>query len=322
MSRTESTPKFPRGHPSFASPRVSIGLPVYNSERFLAEALDSLLAQTFEDFELVISDNASTDRTPEICSSYAARDRRIRYYRTAQNRGASWNHERVFRLSRGEYFKWAAYDDICAPQYIQRCVEILDRMPSVVLCYAGTVLIDEHGKCLRRYSGSYNATSPKAHERFRSILYHFGVSDPMYGVIRAHALAMTRLLGHYVAADLVLLAELALLGEFYEVPEHLFLRRDHPHKSGRANPSLAAIAAWYDPANRGRVPLPTWRLFFETLSSIKRSQTPYSEKFHCYGYMVKWFRWNLKDLKSELSMWIKYEVKYLKQRGCINDTSR
>lgn len=305
-----------------ATPRVSIGLPVYNGERFLAEALDSLLSQSFADFELIISDNASTDRTPEICRSYAAQDGRIRHYRTAQNRGAAWNHERVFRLSRGEYFKWAAHDDLCAPPYIQRCVEILDRRPAVVLCYAGTVLIDERGKPLRRYSGAYNASSSRAHERFRGILYNFGVSDPMYGVIRAKALAMTRLLGHYVASDLVLLAELALLGEFYEIPEHLFWRRDHPHKSGRANSTVVDLATWYDPANRGRVQLPTWRLFFETLRSIRRSQTTYAEKLHCYGYMTKWFRWNFSDLKSEFLTAVKHQLRCLPHRSCTNDTSR
>src|SRR2546426_6424374 len=121
--------------------RVSIGLPVFNCDPLLRQAVDSLLTQTYSDFELVISDNASTDGTEAICREYAAKDHRVRYYRGERNRGAVWNWNRVFELSGGEYFKWAAHDDLCAPDYVERCVEVLDRDPSVVLCYAETVLI-------------------------------------------------------------------------------------------------------------------------------------------------------------------------------------
>src|SRR5512139_3267591 len=119
-------------------PRVSIGVPVYNGENFLKDALDSLLAQTFKDFEIVIADNVSTDQTEEICRSYAAKDARIRYYRNETNIGAGPNHNRVFELSRGEYFKWVCHDDMCAPEFLERCIEVLDRDPSVVLCHAET----------------------------------------------------------------------------------------------------------------------------------------------------------------------------------------
>ena len=107
-------------------PRVSIGMPVFNGENYLAEALDSLLTQTFSDFELIISDNASTDKTEEICRAYAVRDQRIRYFRNQENLGASRNYNRVFELSSGEYFKWAAHDDLCAPEFLGRCVDVLD----------------------------------------------------------------------------------------------------------------------------------------------------------------------------------------------------
>ena len=99
-------------------PRVSIGLPVYNGENFLEFALDSILGQTFQDFELIISDNASTDATESICRRYAAKDSRIRYYRNPNNQGAAQNYNRVFALARGEYFKWAAHDDVCKPNYL------------------------------------------------------------------------------------------------------------------------------------------------------------------------------------------------------------
>ena len=108
------------------SPRLSIGLPVYNGERYLAEAFDCFLAQTFQDFEIIVCDNASTDHTAEICRSYAERDPRIRYYRNGKNLGAIPNFNRVFELSRSPLFKWAAHDDLYHPRYMETCIRILD----------------------------------------------------------------------------------------------------------------------------------------------------------------------------------------------------
>ncbi len=130
------------------SPRVSVGLAVYNGENFIRAAIDSILAQTFTDFELVISDNASTDKTQEICLEYAAKDGRIRYYRCERNMGAAWNQNRVFELSRGEYFRLAAHDDVIAPEYLAKCVEVLDQNPSVVLCHSWTKAINDQGEVI------------------------------------------------------------------------------------------------------------------------------------------------------------------------------
>ncbi len=131
------------------TPRVSVGLAVYNGENYLREAIDSILAQTFTDFELILSDNASTDKTQEICLEYAAKDKRIRYYRNDQNIGGIRNQIRTVELSRGEYYKLAAHDDVCAPDFLEKCVEVLDRDPSVVLCYPKTKIIDENGNFLK-----------------------------------------------------------------------------------------------------------------------------------------------------------------------------
>ena len=135
-------------------PRVSVGLPVYNGERYLRLAIDSILAQTFEDFELIISDNASTDHTEEICREYAARDPRVIYIRQPRNRGGAWNFNHVVELARGEYLKWAAHDDVLAPTFLKECVAALDRLPGTVLASPRTVKIDESGK---RESAGYTA---------------------------------------------------------------------------------------------------------------------------------------------------------------------
>ena len=102
--------------------RVTIGLPVYNGETYLEETLDSILNQTYTEFELIISDNGSSDGTRLICEEYAAKDDRIKYYRSVKNLGAAPNYNRAFELSSGEYFKWADYDDPLAPEFLSKCV--------------------------------------------------------------------------------------------------------------------------------------------------------------------------------------------------------
>jgi len=271
-------------------PYVSIGLPVYNGERFLTETLDSLLAQTFENFELVISDNASTDRTQEICEDYAAKDRRIRYYRNDQNLGAVRNYNRVFELSTGKYFKWAAHDDLCAPVLIKRCVEVLDGEPSVVICYARANIIDERGRHQKDYDDLMDLRSPNPHERFRDYLFRpAGLCNALMGMIQVSELRKTPLIGNYIMSDRVLLGELALRGKICELSERLFYRRLHPEQGQWANQTRSALAAWYDPANRKRFVWPTkWKHFFEYIDCIRRVPLSWHEQIWCYSYMMKW----------------------------------
>jgi len=278
-------------------PYVSIGLPVYNGERFLTETLDSLLAQTFENFELVISDNASTDRTQEICEDYAAKDRRIRYYRNDQNLGAARNYNRVFELSTGKYFKWAAHDDLCAPQYLERCVEVLDRKPSVVVCPPKPIYIDENGEKylyqnIKDYDDYLDFNSPRPHKRFHDYLFRPADRwNAIFGVIQASELKKTPLIGSYVLSDQVLLGELALRGEIYRVPEPLFFRRDNLHlqTAMMKTHSAKVYAVWFDPANRERSVLPTkLKAFFEYLCAIRRVRMSWHERTWCYLYTMKW----------------------------------
>src|SRR6202011_3838576 len=127
-------------------PTVSIGLPVYNGERYLRETLDSILAQTYHDFEVIISDNGSTDATEQICREYTARDSRIRYHRSAVNRGAAWNYNNVTALSNGKYIKHAAADDLLMPTYLERCVATLEHDQSMTVCHSRSKFIDEDGR--------------------------------------------------------------------------------------------------------------------------------------------------------------------------------
>jgi glycosyltransferase involved in cell wall biosynthesis len=285
-------------------PRVSIGLPVFNGEKYLAEALDSILAQTYANFELIISDNASTDSTEEICQAYAARDQRIHYVRNEKNLGASENFNRVFKLSSGVYFKWATHDDSCASTFLERCVEVLDRDPSVVLCYTRAQVIDEHGVVLLDYDAKPGVSSPEPRERFYECIC---VRHPqitivpvmVFGLIRASTLKKTRLIGNYTSSDGVLLGELALRGRFYEVPEFLFSYRRHREQSCMAY-GRYRVGAWYDPRKAGKITFPHWRLLIEHFNSVGRVLRSWYERVRCYVYLFWWARMTWKGLAKDL----------------------
>lgn len=230
-------------------PRVSIGMPVYNAATFIREAIDSILAQSYQDFELIITDNASTDETQAICTAYAAQDDRVRYHRNSENIGANSNFNFVFTLARGEYFKWAAHDDVLAQTYLERCVAALDADPNVVLAHSETRLIDNNGNELTipegknyvkdaegkvifvgRDSKERKLSSQRAHERFAGVL-RTGWCYEVFGVIRRDALSQTPLLRPFYGADKVLLAELGAMGLFAMIDEELFYNRRHPEQS-------------------------------------------------------------------------------------------
>lgn len=281
-------------------PHLSIGLPVFNGENYLAGALESLLAQTYGDFEIVISDNASTDGTESICRACEALDQRIRYYRNGRNRGSAWNFNQVFALSSGEYFKWAAHDDLCAPEYLERCVEVLDRDPSVVLCHTRSRVIDEQGRGLEDYNARLNTGSPRPRDRFHDLILVRNRCYEANGVIRANALGATRLMGNYPVADRILLAELAFQGRFHEVLEYLFFPRSHPAQSVQALPTQHLRAVWFDPDQVGRIVLPEWRTFLEYCRAIHRASLVWSERAWCYLYLAQWVRHYRKRMGDDL----------------------
>ncbi|HEX7447203.1 MAG TPA: glycosyltransferase family 2 protein [Pirellulales bacterium] len=304
-------------------PRVSIGVPVYNGQNYLAEALDCLRAQTFDDLEIVISDNGSTDRTEDICRAYAARDRRIRYHRQHSNRGAGWNFSEAFRLARGEYFKWAAHDDLCAPTFIERCVERLDADPGLVLCSARAAVIDAEGDSVGDDSPSDQAHvdfqgvslameakrlrcvgSQRASRRYLGVLVHSLRCYEVFGLIRADAMRRTGLHRPYNGAEKVFLAELALLGRFAELDETLFFSRWHDQRFS-ANRSAAAQARHMDPRAARRVALPRQlRSSWGYLSLIPKSHLPRLEKIGCllaFGrYLLQPAKWRRAIVEAAL----------------------
>lgn len=228
---------------SLKTPKLSLGLPVYNGEEFLEKALDSLLAQTFQDFEIVICDNASSDRTEEICRGYAERDGRIRYHRNENNIGSHGNFIRALELCTAPYFRWVPHDDAYEPTCLEKCVDALDDNPDAILAYTNMAVIDGNDErfWLDEKTGLYSnadgleffddppglAESIHPEIRFRDVLKEVSNCQQLLGVLRRDAVMKTGLSRSYYGWDKVMLADLALLGRFHQIQEPLFLKRIH-----------------------------------------------------------------------------------------------
>lgn len=270
-------------------PRISIGMPVYNGERYLAKALDSILAQTYTDFECVISDNASTDGTQELCLIYAARDQRIRYFRNERNLGAAPNYNRAFELSSGVYFKWADYDDEIAPSLLERCVAVLDQSPEVVLSFPRARIIDENGNVLGDHVYKADAGSPDVRTRFRNLVRNPDMGFEISGLLRADTIRQTGLHRSFPSSDLVFLAELALHGRFHEIPESLFFPRYHPEQSTKGAGAVERDrVTFFDTANAGRILLPKWQYLFGYMEAISNSPLGRRDRSYCYRQLIPW----------------------------------
>lgn len=269
-------------------PQVSIGLPVYNGENFLKEALDSILSQTYEDFELIISDNASTDGTADICGDYADRDARIRYIRQEKNIGAAPNFNSLFQVATGEYFKWAAHDDLIAPAYLEQCVKVLNSDHSVVLCTSKAQVIDRNNVICEAYDSDFNYNLEMPQERFGQLIqFHQNRCYEIFGVIRCSALRNTALIGSYTNGDGILLAHLGLRGRFVELPEYLFYPRRHPDQSQRIIHDKKLYDEWFDPLNRNNTNFPYWRIICEYANIVNKEPLLKSTKFACYFHIIR-----------------------------------
>lgn len=280
-----------------ANPRLSIGLPVYNGENYLEETLSSILDQDFEDFELLISDNASTDLTGDICRRFAAQDTRIRYLRQDTNVGAAENYNIVFREASGDLFKWATHDDLLFPGFLRRCVDALDQDPGAVLAYPHFVPIDTSGNRGPVEDPRPELSSLDPAIRFKRVIWQEKIwrrnnTYPIFGVIRAEAIRKTRLHGGYTGSDRVFLAELALQGRFHEVPEALFGYRFHDQQSMALEGSGGLLGhareGWFDPSRADVITFPAWRRSSEYATAVLRSPLRGSEKLRCLGVLGSW----------------------------------
>lgn len=285
------------------APRVSIGLPVFNGERYLSNTIDSILAQSFTDFELIVSDNASTDRTGEICRAYAQRDARVRYVRNGRNLGAGPNYDNCFHKARGTYFKWAAHDDSLAPDYLAKTVAALDAAPDAVLCTVGITEIGPHDEVLRTYRNSFpGVASPNPAARFGAVIHARHQCEDFFGLYRRAALVGSGLHDNYSGSDRVLLAEMALRGPWVSVPDPLFLHREHEGRYTRAILLLdrRQAALWQDStlldaaaaaARRRRQPSTQFHLviYRKYLHLVRKNVRSPAARAACYWQLARWW---------------------------------
>lgn len=201
-------------HEMHPVPRVSIGMPVYNGEPFLKDALDSLLGQSFRDFELILSDNASTDGTEVICRGYAARDQRIRYTRQPANLGAAANFKFVLDEARGKYFMWAACDDTRSPDFIELNYRFLSENPAYV---ASTSPTGFEGRSAESQNLETFALDGGLFERFIQFFRHCWVSHGIfYSLVRTDILRGCEIIGQsFIAADWAIDLFLASKGKIH-----------------------------------------------------------------------------------------------------------
>ncbi len=245
----------------------------------------SILAQTFRDFELVISDNASTDSTEEICRSYLARDSRIHYHRNETNIGGANNENLTFKMSIGQYFRLAAHDDICGPDLIKNLVQALDNNPDAVLALSSIMRINEFGERLDVVKRT-NATEGSAAKRFSSLTNRVHDCEATYGLIRSDILRQTDLELNYPDSDRTFLCQLSLYGKFVFVDEVLFFKRIHPQMSTQVYTDWRARMAWFGQTSEKEITLPQWMQFFHFMSIISRAPISAGEKIKCYAHML------------------------------------
>lgn len=286
------------------TPRVSVGVPVFNGENYLEETLVSISEQSFEDYELIISDNCSTDGTEAICRSHAARDRRIRYVRQAENLGAAPNHNAVLHVARAPLFKWQAHDDLLDRDFLAKSVAALDGAPWAVACITGARRIDDTGREITRWlSPLFGTESPRPAERFGAILGRFYCHwTEIFGLMRRDALTATMMHRAFRGSDIAVLAELALIGPFVRLDEYLFIHRDHANRYYRtADQDPDAVTAWYDPKHRSGT-WHKWALYGSHLAAIERQPHSRVERLRCYGQVARsmgmWV--NLKGLARDV----------------------
>lgn len=305
------TPKIRKG------PTLSIGLPVYNGQNYLDQAVAAVLGQRYTDFELILCDNASTDRTQAICEAFAAADPRVRYERSETNLGLVRNFNRAFELSTGRYFKWLSHDDLLGPEFLQQCIDQLEADPSLSVCCTSVAVIDADGYMLETEENTRNnrrdplgitrlrdAPGPergledgRVSHRHRGVLLHSTRCYEEFGVIRASAIRSTPLRGYYPGSEKVFLTELALLGKIKVLPDIGMFMRVHDDRLSSQAASCDRRALYLTPSDKRKrswLP-PQVRCAVGYAGAVLRQPMPLRERLGCL--------WNIARFCLQFRKW-------------------
>jgi glycosyltransferase involved in cell wall biosynthesis len=279
---------------------------VYNGQDFVADAIQCVLAQTVSDFELIISDNDSTDQTVSICRQFAAIDPRIRVHCNDRNLGVAPNYNRVFELSSGRYFKWITHDDLFAPTFVETCLDALQSDDRAVLTFPSFGFVDASGRRIRSQNVSdLSVTGATAALRVKRLMTLEGVGEDIYwcqyGLMRRETLQGTSLMGPYNGSDQTLLLELALKGELKQVPGELFQRREHAAASTlRTKWTTLDRASFVFAGDQRSIVFPYFRMLKEHLACLLAFRMPIRERVSCSIAVLNRFRRQWKYFVNEL----------------------
>jgi glycosyltransferase involved in cell wall biosynthesis len=291
------------------TPRLSIGMPIYNGAETIADSLDSLLAQTFTDFELIVSDNASTDNSVEIVQRYQRQDARIRLIRQPVNLGANGNFSAVVDAAQGTYFKWTTCSDLCSPHFLQASVDLLDRHPEVVLAAPTTLLFESDPAQHQAYDGDIEVRGNLPSERFVQLIRKLKFNNAMNGVIRTSALRYQQpVIDHFLKADIVMVSCLALQGEFALVPDALFYRRMDP-KTATILMSVEDDIKHHYPVMSSKALFPTWRLYAGWCRAAWKTPVPAHERRTACRYLARMAIWERKEFLHDVISGLGYFFK-------------
>lgn len=287
--------------------KVAVGLPVYNGQQWLRASVESILGQTFSDLVLVISDNASTDRTQGICEEFQAKDSRVQYFRNSENVGVFRNFDLAFRRTSAKYFKWCAVGDVCDPSFIEKAVAILDESDDVVLVHSKTRLIGIGPEHPERYMVELNLVDDEPAARFRKYLTVLRLNNVMNGLIRSEQLGQTSLNKVFHASDKCMIAELALRGKFIEIPEELFFRRMQAD-TATALKSPEQTKEFFAAEPNSPAILSNWKTELALMKGVLKAPIILSQKVSLLFYVTKRMIWARETLLREL-------VHYFRSKG-------
>lgn len=282
--------------------RVVVGLPVYNGQKYVAAAIESHLAQTFGDFELVISDNGSTDATPDICTDYASRDNRVRYWRSPENRGILWNHRRVLDAieSPDQYFRWAGADDLPEPGLFATMVQILDTRPEVASVVPDTRNIDDDGKTIGSMPRSLDLQFPDVFQRAHDVLVASYQHVIAYGLIRAATLQVMRTKPNYPGWDAVFTWELALRGQMVQTDGTFLLRRFHAGSISRVK-TAKELRKWVEPSARTGMNFPHWTWAYEHARTLMAAPLSTRDRLRIGKFLARATLWQRAHLIRDVT---------------------
>lgn len=277
---------------------IAIGMPVYNGERWLRAAVESMLAQTRRDFVLVIADNASTDGTAAVARELAAADARIRYHRNETNVGVFRNYDMAFSLTRSTWFKWASCNDLCAPGFLEACIGALESTPGALLACSRTTLFTTDPSDGEPYAHDLDLREADPVTRFRRILSETRLNNAFNGVYRAEALRRTSLNGEYLGSDIVLLAEIALAGTIIRLPDYQFFRR-MTADAASARRDERSRREFFAGSSRNVQGRPTLDMHRQLVRSVARSNLGARDRVRALSYLARRLWWSKGDLWSE-----------------------